>query len=166
MNNIEEKLWDYVDGNCTADEQNAISTRIANDEAFRLKYEEILALNMEFSAMELEEPAMAFTYNVMEAIRTEEASKPLKSVINKRIILIITLFFLVTIVSLLVYTLWGINWFSAANSLGNYPAIKLPGPGNYITKPIKEGFLFLDLVLVLFLIDNYLNKRRYLKQAQ
>ena len=29
MNNIEEKLWSYIDGNCTPDEQKAISALIA-----------------------------------------------------------------------------------------------------------------------------------------
>ena len=60
---------------------------LQRDEVYRLKYQELLNLNNEFSAMELDEPPMAFTYNVMEGIRTEQAQKPLKAAINKRIII-------------------------------------------------------------------------------
>jgi len=86
MNTMEEILWNYIDGNCTADEQKIITSLIDRDEAYRAKYRELLSLNKEFSAIELDEPPMAFTYNVMEAIRTEHAQKPLKAAINKRII--------------------------------------------------------------------------------
>jgi len=104
MNNIEEILWNYIDGNCTADEQKAISDLIAGDEAYRIKYNELLNLNKAFAGMELDEPPMAFTYNVMETIRTEYAQKPLKAAINKRIIRGISIFFVLTIVCLSVFT--------------------------------------------------------------
>ncbi|MDB5130998.1 MAG: hypothetical protein JWR02_747, partial [Mucilaginibacter sp.] len=87
MNNIEEKLWEYIDDRCTPDERAAISALIAGDEPVRFKYNQLLSLNQEFSAMELDEPPMAFTYNVMEGIRTGEAQKPLKAAINKHIIM-------------------------------------------------------------------------------
>ncbi|SRR5258708_27240052 len=156
MNNIEEKLWNYIDGNCTADEQNAIKSLIAGDEAFRLKYEELLMLNKQFSAMELDEPPMAFTYNVIEAIRTEQAQQPLKAAINKRIIWGIALFFILTLTVLLVYTIMNISWSSIHVSAVN---LKLPEIKNYLTRPVILGFLFFDVVLALFLLDNYLRKK-------
>ena len=78
-----------------AEEQKAIDMLIAQDEVYRRKYEELLALNQEFSKMELDEPPMAFTYNVMEAIRAEHAQQPLKAGINKRIIKGISGFFII-----------------------------------------------------------------------
>ncbi|MDB4905200.1 MAG: hypothetical protein JWQ63_4481 [Mucilaginibacter sp.] len=156
MNNIEEKLWDYIDGNCTVDEQNTIKSLIAGNEAFRLKYEELLMLNKQFSAMELDEPPMAFTYNVIEAIRTERAQQPLKAAINKRIIWGIALFFILTLTVLLVYTIVNISWSSINVSAVN---LKLPQVKNYLTKPLIQGFLFFDVVLALFLLDNYLRKK-------
>jgi anti-sigma factor RsiW len=77
MSSIEEKLWNYIDGTCTPDEQEAIARLIAQDEIYRRKYNELLKLNAEFAAIELDEPPMAFTYNVMEAIRTENAQQQL-----------------------------------------------------------------------------------------
>ena len=79
MNTIEEKLWNYIDGSCTPAEQEAIRLLIEQDEMYRLKYRELLALNSDLPAMEMDEPSMAFTYNVMEGIRKEQALKPLES---------------------------------------------------------------------------------------
>src|ERR1700755_3652984 len=105
MNTIEERLWSYIDGTCPADEKKAIDILIAQDEAYRRKYDELLALNQEFSKMELDEPSMAFTYNVMETIRNEHAQQPLKAGIDKRIIKVIAGFFIVSISLLLIYML-------------------------------------------------------------
>jgi hypothetical protein len=163
MNNIEEKLWDYIDGNCSEEERKTISSLIASGEPaiWRVKYEELLTLNNEISVMELDEPPMAFTYNVIEAIRTEQAQQPLKAAINKRIILSITIFFLFTIVALLVYTITNISWSSV-----HIPAVnmKIPEIKNYLTKPVIKGFIFFDVVLALFLSDNYLRKKALSKQ--
>ena len=161
MNNIEEKLWDYIDGNCSADEQKTISSLIASDETYRLKYKELLTLNNQLSAMELDEPPMAFTYNVIEAIRTEQAQQPLKAAVNKRIIRGIGLFFLITIPALLVFVIANINWSPISSSAID---IKLPQFKNYLTRPIIEGFLFFDVVLGLFLFDNYLRKKNLVKE--
>jgi hypothetical protein len=159
MNSDEEILWNYIDGICSAEQQTAISSRIAADEAFRLKYNELLSLNSEFSSMELEEPSMAFTYNVIEGIRALEAQKPLKTTINKRIILGIAIFFVSTIVGLLVYTLYNINWSLAGDTVINMPKFKAPDLSHFNTKPIIEGFLFFDLVLALFLFDHFFRKK-------
>ncbi|MDB5155580.1 MAG: hypothetical protein JWR50_287, partial [Mucilaginibacter sp.] len=89
MNSIEERLWDYIDGNCSAAEREAIDLLLVNNEGYRQKYLELLAFNREIAAMELDEPSMAFTYNVIEQIRTDYAKQPLKAKINKNIIRVI-----------------------------------------------------------------------------
>jgi anti-sigma factor RsiW len=166
MNNMEELLWNYIDGNCTPDEQVAINELIAQDEAWRLRYQELLKLNIEFSAIELDEPPMAFTYNVMEAVRAGHAQQPLKAAVNKRIILGITIFFVVTIAILLVYTLANINWSASSGITVTAPSeFKVPDMSSYITKPVIQGFLFFDVVLSLFLFDKWLRNRKPAKQA-
>jgi len=165
MNNIEEILWNYIDGNCTADEQKAISDLIAGDEAYRIKYNELLNLNKAFAGMELDEPPMAFTYNVMETIRTEYAQKPLKAAINKRIIRGISIFFVLTIVCLLVFTLANISLPAGSVPISVPSGLKMPDIGRYITKPVIEGFLFFDLVLSLYLFDTYLRRKNLSKQV-
>ena len=165
MNNIEETLWNYIDGNCSADEQKAISTLIARDEVYRLKYHDLLKLNKEFSAIELEEPSMAFTYNVIEAIRTEHAQKPLKAAINKRIIMGISIFFVLTIACLLVFTLANIRLPAESIPVNATAGLKIPDIGKYITKPIMEGFMFFDVLLALYLFDTFLRKKNLQKQV-
>lgn len=165
MNTIEEKLWNYIDGNCSDDERKAIDILIAQDEVYRRKYEELLTLNQEFSKMELDEPSMAFTYNVMEAIRAEHAQQPLKAGIDKRIIKGITGFFIVSIGLLLIYVLSTLH-LTPVNISGHVPdSLRLPDIKNYLNKPVLEGFIFFDIVLALFLFDAYLRKKSVSKQV-
>jgi len=166
MNSIEEKLWNYIDGTCSPAEEQAIRNLIAADEVYQRKYQEILALQKELETMELDVPPMAFTYNVMEAIRTEEAQKPLKATIDGRIIKGIAAFFLITIAALVVIALYSSNW-----SAGSYSGIKL---ANHVsadislvtgyTGPAFKAFLFFDVVLALFLFDSYLRKKPVIRQ--
>jgi hypothetical protein len=163
MNNIEEQLWNYIDGTCTADERSAISKLIASDEAVRLKYNELLALNKEFAPMELDEPSMAFTYNVIEAIRTEQALVPLKAAINKRIIMGIALFLVITLTGFLVFAFTKMDFASLGSvNIGvKVPAnFKMPEVSTHFSKPLVEGFMFFDVVLGLFLFDAYLRRKK------
>ena len=166
MNNIEEQLWNYIDGTCTADEQNTIGKLIAGDEVVRLKYQELLALNKEFAAMDLDEPSMAFTYNVIEAIRTEQAQVPLKATINKRIIMGIALFFVITLTGFIIFAFTKMD-FASIGSAGIVPKvpvnIHMPEVSTHFSKPLVEGFMFFDVVLGLFLFDAWLRRK---KQAQ
>jgi hypothetical protein len=163
MNTVEEKLWNYIDGTCSEDEQKAIGILIAQDETYKRKYEELLALNQEFSKMELDEPPMAFTYNVMETIRTEHAQRPLKAGINKRIIRGIAGFFIVSILAMLIYALSSTH-ISSANISAQMPvSLKLPDLKNYFNKQVLEGFVFFDVVLGLFLFDSYLRRKNVSK---
>ena len=159
MNNLEEKLWNYIDGTCTPDEQKSIGVLIAADEAVRLKYQELLKLNADFAVMELDEPPMAFTYNVIEAIRTEQAQVPLKATVNKKIISGITIFFGFTILASLVFTFMNISWPSISSSPAPALNIHMPNLSHYFTKPVIEGFIFFDVILAMFLADSYLRKK-------
>ena len=165
MNTMEEKLWNYIDGTCSEEEKKAIDILIAQDEVYRRKYQELLALNQEFSKMELDEPPMAFTYNVMETIRAEHAQQPLKAAIDKRIIKGISGFFIVSILLLVIYVLSTMRLTSANVSVHLPDSLKLPDIKNYLSKPVLEGFLFFDVVLGLFLFDAYLRKRGVSKQV-
>jgi general stress protein CsbA len=160
MNSIEEQLWNYIDGTCTPDEHARLSQLILSNEEYKQQYEELLRLNAEFKTLELDEPSMAFTYNVMEQIRTQEASVPLKAAINKKVIWAIGGFFVLTILTLLIYTLSEVKWTG-----GTATNFKVPAPlsgqaiKGYTNSPWMIGFLFFDVVLGLFLFDNYLRRR-------
>ena len=165
MNTIEEKLWNYIDGTCSEEERKAIDILIAQDEVYRRKYEELLSLNQEFAKMDLDEPSMAFTYNVMEAIRAEHAQQPLKAGINKRIIKGISGFFIISIALLLIFTISNVHTGSANISAHLPDSLRLPDIKNYLNKPVLEGFLFFDIVLGLFLFDAWLRRKGVSKQV-
>jgi len=162
MNNIEEQLWNYIDGTSSPEEQKAISLLIEQDEVYREKYKELLALNAGISAMELDEPSMAFKYNVMEAIRNEHAQAPLKARIDQRIIKGIGLFFVLTISAILIYALANIQW-SAGLSGGTTLHFAMPHIAQYLTSPLMQGFLFFDVILALYTFDTYLRKKNLTK---
>jgi hypothetical protein len=164
MNKMEERLWNYIDGTCSEDEQKAISILIEQDEAYRLKYGELTALNQQFSKMEMDEPSMAFTYKVIEGIRAEQAQKPLKAMIDKRIIKGIASFFIFTILILVIYVLSTVHISGTSFAIHLPDSVKLPEIKNYFTGPVIKGFLFFDVVLGLFLFDAYLRKRSVSKQ--
>jgi len=166
MNEIEEKLWNYIDGNGTSEERRTIDMLIATDEVYKRKYNELLQLNAEFANMELDEPSMAFTYNVMETIRTENALKPLKAAINTRIIWGIGAFFIVTISALLVFVLSGINWNAGHGNSSLDLNLQVPHIENYMNGTVLKVFILFDIVLALFIGDGYLRKKLNSKQAQ
>lgn len=163
MRSIEEQLWDYIDGSGTPRERDSIAALIDNNEQYRQTYRELLQLNKEFADIELDEPSMAFTYNVMETIRTEQARQPLKAAINKRIILSITAFFIITILILIVAAISKVNWQGSAPEL-NVPEINVAKVSSFFTAPLLKGFLFFDVVMGLFLLDGYLRRKNMAKQ--
>jgi hypothetical protein len=166
MNEIEEKLWNYIDGTCTPNEQAAITQLIATNDVYQKKYAELLQLNADFTNIELDEPSMAFTYNVMETIRAETALKPLKSAINKWVIWGISAFFLVTICTLLIFVLASTNWQQSGHVSANLPQFSMPSIQQYINSNVIRGFLMFDMVLALYVLDGYLRKKLNNKQAQ
>jgi magnesium-transporting ATPase (P-type) len=167
MNIIEEKLWNYIDGTCTPAEQDAIELLIEQDEAYRIKYQELLLLNQQFAAIELDEPSMGFTYKVMETIRTENARQPLKAAINKHVIMGIGAFFVLTILALMVFTFANIHVsFDTTAVKVDLPAsVKLPSAGNIFSNPVFKWFMVFDVVLALFLTDSYLRRKKTVKAA-
>lgn len=168
MSNIEEKLWDYIDGNCSAEEQQAIKALIESDEIYSNKYQQLLAINADFEELELEEPPMAFTFRVMEAVRAEEALVPLKASINKNIIRGITGIFVLIISSILIYALFSVNWSEghAAQSVIDLklPSVKVPEVKPSLSGVFIKGFVFFDVVVGLFIFDYFLRKPRSINQ--
>ncbi|MBD1393648.1 anti-sigma factor [Mucilaginibacter glaciei] len=162
MSSIEEKLWDYIDGFGTAEERQAVAKLIADDEAYGNKYRGLIKLNAEFAAIEVDEPSMAFTYKVMETIRTEHAQQPLKATVNRRIIWGIAAFFILTITALVIFAFGSADWHATANmKLPDSVSInKVP---DLFTAPVVKGFLFFDVVLGLFLLDAYLRRKSVAK---
>src|SRR5688572_12319063 len=111
---IEERLWDYIDGTCNAEEKTFIGQLIATNAAWKAKYKELLEVNQLMGDIDLEEPSMRFTQNVMEEIGKLQIAPAAQSYINKRVIWGIGTFFLLSILGFLIYGFGQIDWSSAS----------------------------------------------------
>ena len=66
---IEMLLWDYIDDRCNETDRHYISQLLASDDVWRKKYDELIAFNNYLTAnIELEQPSLRFTQNVINVI--------------------------------------------------------------------------------------------------
>ena len=162
MNTIEEQLWNYIDGNCTPEEQAEIAVKLTVDHHYYTTYQELLKVNDELNKLDFEEPSMSFTRNVMEKVNLELKPVALKTKVDNRIIYSIGGFFTLVLVSIFVYAL--------ATSNFDYK-LDLPKmsysfePGKYINHTSLQIFLFFDVVLALIYLDGVLRKRNEQKKG-
>ena len=113
----EERLWNYIDGTCSAEEKSAIEKLIESNIEWQKKYRELLQLNELIYSSELEVPSMRFTKNVMEDIAKYQVAPAAKNYIDKKIIWGIGTFFLTMIFGILIYAFAQIHF---TGSGGNY----------------------------------------------
>ena len=66
--NIEERLWEFIDGHSSLEEKTVIERLLQTDTEWKAKYSELLEVNEMLQSSELEAPSMRFTKNVMEDI--------------------------------------------------------------------------------------------------
>lgn len=168
---IEERLWDYIDGLATSEEKSAIEQLIDSNIEWRNKYHELLDVHQLMSnSLELDEPSMRFTQNVMEDIAKYQIAPAAKSYINKRLIWGIMGFFMLTIVGFLIYAFGSVNWSSGgsggttlpfnidANRINSFDFSKL------FNSTYTSVFVMVNAVVGLVLLDMYLGKKK--KQLQ
>lgn len=107
--------------------------------------------------MELEEPSMSFTRNVMEQVKLERAPVSLKTRVDNRIIYGIAAIFGAFIVGVLIYAI--------ANTSATYklPEVKLDLSGA-VNKTLTPGFLmaflFVDVIIALIYFDSILRRKK------
>lgn len=154
MNNMEEKLWDYIDGTCSEDERLAVATLIEKDETWRKAFNDLVELNTEVTAVTLDEPPMAFSYKVMEGIRKQEAARPLKTTLNTYVIKGIAGFFVLAIIIPIVFL------FTGTQTTGNGTAVINITHLSTISSEAVKIFAYFDIMLLLFLADVLLRRKR------
>lgn len=164
--NIEEKLWSYIDGSIDPKEQPFIEKLVQTNQEWKTKYHELLDINdLMQNHMELDHPSMRFTQNVMEEISRLYITPATRNYINKNVIWGIGIFFLTTIVGLLVYGFGQIDWSQPES--GNLPELPLNNvnwsqmfSGTYV-----NVFIMVNIILGLMLLDMYLTKKKKEKTA-
>jgi hypothetical protein len=156
MNTIEQQLWDYIDGTLAEAAKKAIEEKIASDPEIKSQYEDLLKLNSVLGALDLDEPSMSFTRNVMESVAAEPAPIALKTKVNSRIIYTIGGFFVLSLLGILGYVFY--------QAKASFTGFTFPEKFNinldqYITPTTLYTFLFVDLVIGLIFLDQFLRRK-------
>src|ERR1044072_6412854 len=158
-NNIEERLWEYIDGICSAEDRLFIDELIATNQDWKTKYQELLELqNLLSNQLQLDEPSMRFTQNIMEAISKHHIAPAAKTYINKRIIWGIFSFFICTIIGFLIAAFAQVHWTggsSTDSSLINLNKLNLDkvDTSNLFNSTYATIFMMVNVVLSLVVLD-------------
>ncbi|MFD0751190.1 hypothetical protein ACFQZS_13650 [Mucilaginibacter calamicampi] len=155
---MEERLWNYIDGTCSPDERDAITSLIGQDENWQKAHQEMLQFNTEITAITPDEPSMAFGYNVMEEVRHLEASKPLKTTINKYIINGIAAFFALSIIIILIFLLK--DSMQSSGTTTTDVNTMFPDMSALMSSSVIKVFFYVDVMLLLFFGDAFLRRKK------
>lgn len=158
---IEVRIWEYLDGLLTETEEKEIALMIAEDPLWRKKHEEILGFQQLLTGgLELQEPPLRFSKNVMDALEKEKIAPAAGTYLNKWIIRGIAAFFLIMIGSFL--------WDAFSNlSAGEESRINMPLPDlsglkmpDLSGSAFMYGFTLSAVVAALILVDLLIRKKR------
>jgi hypothetical protein len=164
---MEVRLWEYIDGFSSDVEKSSIEKLIAENAEWKAKYYELLEVHQSLNLVELDAPSLRFTKNVMEEIARYQIAPATKTYINSKIIWGIGVFFLTMIVGFLIYGVAQINW-TAAGETKNPLGVDLTKVdySQMFNNNLMNGIMMLNIVLGLFLFDRYLsNKNKKLREA-
>jgi len=159
--NIEERLWSYIDGVSGVEEKSAIEELLQSNLVWQRKYRELLDIHELLHSSELEEPSMRFTRNVMEEIARYQIAPATKTYLNKRIIYGIGTFLVTMIVGFLIYGFGQTDWSAGGNTNVNIP-VDL-GKVDYtifFNNTYVNIFMMVNIVLGLGLLDRFLSKKK------
>jgi hypothetical protein len=159
--NIEEKLWDYIDGTMEQREQEFIEQLLQNNNEWKTKYAELMQVHQLMQDnVDLEHPSLRFTQNVMEEISRLYITPATRNYINKNVIWGIGIFFLTTIIGLIVYTFGQIDW-SQPDSGGMMPDMQVNmNWGQIFNSTYMNVFIMVNILLGLMLLDMYLTRKK------
>ena len=111
--------------------------------------------------MELEQPSMRFSMNVMDQLQGLQPAPATKQYINKTIIRSIAVFFILSIVGFLIYSFTLIDWSSPVSTGEGYqlPSISFDYK-LFLNSTWLNVLLMLNVVMGLLYLDNYLRRKK------
>jgi hypothetical protein len=158
---MEELIWDYIDGRCSAAERDIISGHLAEDPEWKIKYDELLSIHALLLEEQLDMPSLRFTKNVMEEIGRFKVAPATRDYVNKNVIRGIMSFFLIMIVGLFIYFIGQVHWNSS--STGNIPYLPDVNKLNWsrmLNNTYVNIFVGINVILSLILIDKYMQGKK------
>ena len=157
---IEERLWEYIDGTCNEEEKTFIEQLIATNADRRAKYQELLDVHQLMGNLELEQPSMRFTQNVMEEIGKHHIAPAAQSYINKKVIWGIGIFFLLSILGFLIYGFGQVEWGSGSGDSFFKIDFSKVDLSVFFNNTYTNVFMMVNVILGLVLLDMYLGKKK------
>lgn len=158
--NMENRLWDYIDGQITGNEKLAIEKLLESNLGWKNKYHDLLEAHQLMKSSELEQPSLRFTKNVMEEIAKYYIAPATKNYINKKIIWGIAAFFFTLIAGFLIYGFGQIDWNAKGDT--NLPIdLSKVDFSKIFNNNFVNAFMMVNVLLGLVLLDRFLaNKRK------
>ncbi len=160
-NNIDETIWNYIDGSLKAEEKSFVENMIETNNEWRNKHRELLEVHqLMIEGIELEQPSMRFTQNVMEEISRQFIVPAAKKYLNKNIIRGIGLFFLISIVGMLIYTFGQVDWSQPSGVDMSQLSIKKSEYNFFLNNSYLNVFIMVNILLGLMMLDMYLTRKK------
>ena len=159
QHNIEERLWNFIDGTVSSDERSVIEKLLETDAEWKSKYHELLEINELLKSSELDAPSMRFSKNVMEKIAKLHIAPATKSYINKKIIWGLGFFFIALFVGFLIYGFGQMDFNTGEETTLSKNLDKLDF-SKFFNNTWVNAFMMINVVLGLLLLDNYLGNKR------
>lgn len=164
MENLDEivpRIWHYIDGCCSAEEQLTIKQLIAENLAWKAAYQEVLRLHQHIDLLELEQPSLRFTKNVMEEITRLHIAPAARQYINSKVVWGIGAFFITLIVSFLAYGFSQVKFAApTAEDSSLLQTVTHADYSNMFSNTFVNAFIGINVILGLMLFDRYLNSKK------
>jgi len=166
--NIEQQLWEYIDGISSSEERTSIEKMLQSNLEWKNKYHELMEIHQLMNTAELEQPSMRFTKNVMEKIAQYHIAPAAKNYINKKIIWGIAGFFFTLIIVFLIYGFAQVDWTSPTDSKSAIDLSRLSQVdfSKIFNNNFVNGFMMVNVLLGLVLLDRVLANKRKKFQKQ
>lgn len=162
---VETRLWNYIDGNVDDAEKKEIEQLLQQDEIWKDVYRKLIAAHeLMHSDIELEEPSMRFTKNIMEEIGKLKIAPATKAYINKKIINAIAIFFLGLIAVILLYAISQTDFATAATIQYNLDIARFDLT-KYYTPATLNILLAMYVIMALVLVDKIFMRRKRLSNG-
>lgn len=158
---LEEQLWEYIDGTVSASDRSRIESLIQSQAVWKEKYNELLEISQLLQTSDLEAPSLRFSKNVMEEISRLQIAPATKSYINNKIIWGIGIFFITMLVAILGYGFSQMDWTSNGKETISFSEqlCKLY-TSKFFNNDLINVFMMINVILGLLLLDNYLRNKR------
>lgn len=158
---IEDRLWDYIDGNTREEEKSFIEQLIETNLEWKAKYKELLEIHQLMqTSLELDEPSLRFRQNVMEEIAKYQIAPATKSYINKNIVRGIGAFFIVMVIGFFISGFAQVNWADGSSDTSLPIDFSKVDWNVFFNNTYMSIFMMVNIVLGLILLDMYLGKKK------